>query len=212
MAIALIDKSGKRIGSADVPAAFAVEPKGVLLHQAVKRHLANRRAGTASTKTRDEVAGGGKKPWRQKGTGRARHGSIRSPIWRKGGVVFGPHPRSFAIAMPKKARRRALAMALAAKGADGSLTVIDAAGLAPSKTKELTGLIWPEAAPAGSSVLFVIDVGRYDGAAAIAQAGRNLARLRIVNHGQVSVHGVLAHDRVLVTKNAYEALAEVCGA
>src|SRR5215472_916565 len=144
MAIALIDKSGKKIGSADVPAAFAVEPKGALLHQAVKRHLANRRAGTASTKTRDEVAGGGRKPWRQKGTGRARHGSIRSPIWRKGGVVFGPHPRSFATAMTKKARRRALAMAIAAKAAANELTVIDATGLAPAKTKELVGLLWSD--------------------------------------------------------------------
>src|ERR1700730_16435849 len=115
MAITLIDKSGKAIGTADVPAVFAVEPRGPLLHQAVMRHLANRRAGTADTKRRDDVAGGGRKPWRQKGTGRARHGSIRSPIWRKGGVVFGPHPRSFAIAMTKKARRKALAMAIAAK-------------------------------------------------------------------------------------------------
>ena len=142
MAISIIDKSGKTIGTVDVPPAFAVEPRGALLHQAVKRHLANRRAGTASTKKRDEVAGGGKKPWRQKGTGRARHGSIRSPIWRTGGVVFGPQPRSFAIAMPKKARRRALAMAIAAKASAGELTVIEAAGLAPAKKKELAGLIW----------------------------------------------------------------------
>src|SRR5579864_3157284 len=126
MPITLIDKSGKTVGTADVPAVFAVEPKGALLHQSVVRHLANRRAGTADTKTRDEVAGGGRKPWRQKGTGRARHGSIRSPLWRKGGVVFGPHPRSFAFAMNKKARRRALAMAIAAKAEDGGLSVIDA--------------------------------------------------------------------------------------
>lgn len=212
MAISLIDKSGKKIGDATVPDAFAVEPRSALLHQAVKRHLANRRSGTASTKTRDEVAGGGRKPWRQKGTGRARHGSIRSPIWRKGGVVFGPHPRSFAIAMPKKARRRALAMALAAKGADGALTVIDAAGLKPTKTKDLVGLVWSDGAHAGSSVLFVIDGARDEGAAAIAQSGRNVARLSVVGHGHVSVHGVLAHDRVIITKNAYEALAEVCGA
>src|ERR1700730_11030478 len=99
----------------DMPAVFQREPKLSLLHEAVVRHLANRRAGTADTKTRDEVSGGGRKPWRQKGTGRARAGSIRSPIWRKGGVVFGPHPRSFAIAMTKKARRKALAMAIAAK-------------------------------------------------------------------------------------------------
>ena len=211
MAITIIDKSGKAIGTADVPAAFAVEPNGALLHQAVKRHLANRRAGTASTKKRDEVAGGGRKPWRQKGTGRARHGSIRSPIWRTGGVVFGPHPRSYAIAMSKKARRSALAMAFAAKSADGELTVIDAAGLKPAKTKELVALLWPKDAEAGSSVLFVVDRDRDEGAAAIALSGRNIARASVVGHSQVSVHGVLGHDRILITKNAYAALAEVCG-
>src|SRR5579872_5172114 len=128
----------------DIPGVFLREPKLSLLHQAVVRHLANRRAGTASTKTRDEVAGGGRKPWRQKGTGRARHGSIRSPIWRKGGVVFGPHPRSFEIGMTKKARRRALAMAIAAKTAANELTVLDSAGLKPAKTKELIALLWSE--------------------------------------------------------------------
>ena len=212
MAITIIDKSGKTIGTVDVPPVFAVEPRGALLHQAVKRHLANRRAGTASTKKRDEVAGGGKKPWRQKGTGRARHGSIRSPIWRKGGVVFGPQPRSFAIAMTKKARRRALAMAIAAKASASELTVIDAAGLAPAKTKELAGLIWSDGADRGSRVLFVLDRARDEGAAAIALSGRNLARLTILDHGRANVHAVLAHDRVICTKNAYDALAEVCGA
>src|SRR5579864_9586849 len=135
MPITLIDKTGKAIGTADVPPAFAIEARGALLHQAVKRQLANRRAGTADTKKRDEVAGGGRKPWRQKGTGRARHGSIRSPIWRKGGVVFGPHPRSFAIGMNKAARRRALAMAVSVKVQAGALTVIDPASIVASKTK-----------------------------------------------------------------------------
>ena len=236
MAITLIDKTGKAIGTTDVPAVFAIEPRSALLHQAVTRHLANRRAGTADTKTRDEVRGGGRKPWRQKGTGRARHGSIRSPIWRKGGVVFGPHPRSFAIAMTKKARRKALAMAIAAKAAAGELFVIDAAGLKPAKTKELVSVLWggpqamkaepttkkrtkakpatEDAVPADttSTVLFVVDRSRDDGAREIALSGRNLARATVVGHAEASVHALLAHDRVFVTKNAYEALAEVCGA
>src|SRR5579864_670178 len=122
----------------DIPAVFQREPKLALLHQAVSRHLANRRAGTASTKTRDEVAGGGRKPWRQKGTGRARHGSIRSPIWRKGGVVFGPHPRSHAIAMNRKARRKALAMAIGARCAESAVALLDASDLRPAKTKDMT--------------------------------------------------------------------------
>src|ERR1700737_1578517 len=129
--LALIDQAGKKIGTVKVAAAFTRPLNGALLHHAVLRQLANRRAGTAKTKKRDEVRGGGRKPWRQKGTGRARHGSIRSPIWRKGGVGFGPHPRSFAIGMTKKARRKALAMAIAAKAASGELVVIDAAGLKP---------------------------------------------------------------------------------
>ena len=212
MAITIIDKSGKTIGTVDVPPAFAVEPRSALLHQAVSRHLANRRAGTASTKTRDEVAGGGRKPWRQKGTGRARHGSIRSPIWRKGGVVFGPHPRSYEIGMTKKARRRALAMAIAAKSAANELTVIDAAGLKPAKTKELIGLLWSDGAAGRSSVLFILDHARDEGAREIALSGRNLPRATILDHGQANVHALLGHDRVLLTKNAYDALAEVCGA
>ncbi len=212
MAITLIDKTGKAIGTADVPAVFSLEPSNALLHQAVTRHLANRRAGTADTKRRDEVRGGGRTPWRQKGTGRARHGSIRSPIWRKGGVVFGPHPRSFAIGMNKKARRKALAMAIAAKGTSGELFVIDAVGLKPVKTKDLIGLLWADGSNAKSSVLFVVDRGRDEGAREIALSGRNIARATVVGHAETSVHAVLAHDRVFITKNAYEALAEVCGA
>ena len=211
MAIALIDKTGKAIGTADVPAVFTVEASTPLLHQAVTRHLANRRAGTAETKRRDEVRGGGRKPWRQKGTGRARHGSIRSPIWRKGGVVFGPHPRSFAIAMTKKARRKALAMAIAVKGSSGELSVIDAAGLKPAKTKELIALLWSGGKDA-SKVLFIVDRGRDEGAREIALSGRNIQHATVLGHAETSVHALLAHDRVIVTKNAYDALAEVCGA
>jgi len=218
MPIVLIDKSGKALGNADVPDVFARDAKPALMHQAVVRHLANRRAGTASTKRRDEVSGGGKKPWRQKGTGRARAGSIRSPLWRKGGVVFGPKPRSFAIDMPKKARRRALAMAIGAKAASGELTIVDAAGLRPVKTKELAALLWgagrrnpAEHAQEGDTrVLFVIDKTRDEGAAEIERSGRNLALATILGYSEVSVHALLAHERVLCTKNAYEALAEAC--
>ncbi|HXW77131.1 MAG TPA: 50S ribosomal protein L4 [Candidatus Eremiobacteraceae bacterium] len=220
MAITIIDKTGKALGTADLPAALSAAPKSALLHQAVVRHLANRRAGTADTKRRDDVAGGGKKPWRQKGTGRARAGSIRSPLWRKGGVVFGPHPRSFAIAMPRTARRRALAMAFAAKAASGEVILVDAAGLKPEKTKDLIALLWgagrrkpdERAKPDGSSVLFVIDRARDEGAREIALCGRNIAKATVIGHGDVSAHALLAHQRVFVTKNACEKLAEVCGA
>jgi large subunit ribosomal protein L4 len=188
------------------------------LHRAIVRHLANRRAGTADTKRRDEVAGGGRKPWRQKGTGRARHGSIRSPIWRKGGVVFGPHPRSYGIALPKRARRKALAMALAAKASAGELTVLQASDFAPAKTKEFVAFLDAldkgsngEAPDTRARVLVVIDPARDGGAFAIARAARNVASATVVARGDVSVHALLAHGRVLLTQHAFDALAEVCG-
>ena len=208
----LLDKSGKAVGTVDIPSALAREPKVAVLHFAVTRVLANRRAGTADTKTRAEVRGGGRKPWRQKGTGRARHGSIRSPIWRKGGVVFGPHPRSYEIAMNRRARRAAIAMAVSAKAADGAVSVIDAAGLNPAKTKDMISVLWSDGkAAANSRVLFVLHPSKDEHAQAIARAGRNLAKASFVAYTEADPHNVLGHDRVIFTKNAYEALAEVCG-
>jgi large subunit ribosomal protein L4 len=206
--VAQLDKTGKSVGEAQIPAVFEIKPKLSILHQAVVRHLANRRAGTADTKKRDEVAGGGRKPWRQKGTGRARQGSIRSPLWRKGGVVFGPHPRSFAIGMNKQTRRSALAMAIAAKAEAGMLAIIDASGLRPAKTKELRAILWPEGA--SDSVLLAVH-GDDEGAKEIHLAGRNLRRAQVLGHEELSVHEILAHDRLVLTKRALEALAEVCG-
>jgi large subunit ribosomal protein L4 len=214
----LLDTSGKAVGTVDLPAAFAREPKVAVLHFAVTRHLANRRAGTADTKRRDDVRGGGRKPWRQKGTGRARAGSIRSPLWRKGGVVFGPHPRSYNIGMNRRARRAALGMAVAAKAADGAISIIDAAAFKPAKTKDFLEFLErshsfdrPEAKGKGR-VLFVINSEKDEHADAIVQAGRNLRGLTIAPFAGVSAHALLAHDRVIFTKNAYEALAEVCSA
>ncbi len=208
MTAAKLDKTGKAIGTAEIPDVFSKTPKLSVLHQSVVRHLANRRAGTADTKTRDEVSGGGRKPWRQKGTGRARQGSIRSPLWRKGGVVFGPHPRSFAIGMNKKARRSALAMAVAAKLEAKTLFVIDAVGLKTAKTKELSAILWPDTK--GDTVLLVVHADKDDGARELRLAGRNLRRARVVAHNDISAHAILAHDRVVVSREALEAIAEVC--
>ncbi|HLW37655.1 MAG TPA: 50S ribosomal protein L4 [Candidatus Eremiobacteraceae bacterium] len=194
----------------DIPAVFQREPKLSLLHQAVVRHLANRRAGTADTKTRDEVAGGGRKPWRQKGTGRARHGSIRSPIWRKGGVVFGPHPRSFAIRMNKSARRKALAMAVGVKAKAGSLSVMDVAALNPAKTKDLVAALWRSGE--NDSVVLVLDFERDAHAPQIGLAARNLRKALVLGHHELSVHALLSHDRAVFSQHALDALAEVCGA
>ncbi|HME80829.1 MAG TPA: 50S ribosomal protein L4 [Candidatus Eremiobacteraceae bacterium] len=209
----LLDTTGKAVGKVDVPAAFSREPKVAVLHFAVTRHLANRRAGTADTKRRDDVRGGGKKPWRQKGTGRARAGSIRSPLWRKGGVVFGPHPRSYNIAMNRRARRAALGMAVAAKAADGSISIVDAAGFKPAKTKEFVAFLeQSNSSDRKGKVLFIVDREKDEHARAIALAGANLRGLTIAPVAGVSAHALLAHDRVIFTKNAYESLAEVCSA
>jgi large subunit ribosomal protein L4 len=205
---AQLDNKGKAVGTADIPEVFSKKPKLSVLHQAVVRHLANRRAGTADTKTRDEVSGGGRKPWRQKGTGRARQGSIRSPLWRKGGVVFGPHPRSFALGMNKKARRSALAMAITAKAEASALFVVDGALVKAAKTKELGAMLWPDKKV--DSVLLVVHGLKDEGARELRLAGRNLRRADVVFHDGISAHAILGHDRVVVSRHALEAIAEVC--
>jgi large subunit ribosomal protein L4 len=204
-----LDKTGKAVGKLDLPEVFQKPVKLSVLHQSVVRHLANRRAGTADTKRRDDVSGGGRKPWRQKGTGRARQGSIRSPQWRKGGVVFGPHPRSYAKDMNKSARRGALAMAIAAKAQAGMLSVIDAAALDVAKTKELQALLWPERQT--DTVLLGVHAQKDEHARKAWLAARNLRRANVQSYDDLSVHSILRHERLLLSQAALDALAEVCG-
>jgi large subunit ribosomal protein L4 len=142
--ITLYNKEGQEIGSLSLPdAVFGVKPNTVLVHQAVTTEEANRRQGNADTKTRGEIRGGGRKPWRQKGTGRARQGSTRAPHWRHGGVVFGPQPRSYAKALPKKMRHGALRSVLSAKVADGEIIGIDALQVegAVPRTRQVTEVL-----------------------------------------------------------------------
>src|SRR5579863_1469844 len=140
----VIDASGKVVREMESPAVLNAEfgDKLTVVYRAVHREFANSRAGTASTLKRDEVRGGGRKPWRQKGTGRARQGSIRSPQWRKGGVVFGPHPRSYVIDMNKRQRRIALAQGIAQRCSENGISIIDVTGFAPVKTKEIVALLF----------------------------------------------------------------------
>ena len=142
MLLPLMDMAGKRTGEIEVSDwVFNAPVRQDLLHQALVRQMANARAGTHKTKTRSEVAGGGRKPWRQKGTGRARHGSIRSPQWKGGGTVFGPRPRSYAKAMPKKMRRAAVRSALSSKAQAGQIVVIDQLAMDEPKTKRAIQLL-----------------------------------------------------------------------
>ena len=139
--ITLYNQEGKELGSLSLSdAVFGVEPNAALIHQAVVTEEANRRQGTADTKTRGEIRGGGKKPWRQKGTGRARQGSTRAPHWRHGGVVWGPQPRSYSKSFPKKMRHSALRSALSAKVADGEVIGVEALALGEISTRQAAGV------------------------------------------------------------------------
>ena len=192
----------KRAGRVELdPVVFEAAVKGHLLHAEVRRQLAHRRAGTHSSKNRSGVSGGGIKPWRQKGTGRARQGSIRSPQWAGGGVVFGPVPRSHEHKLPKKVRRAALRGALSQKVREGALTVVEGFGLSEYKTKRmaeiLTGL-----GLAGKTALIVIEAADPH----VEGSARNLPGVGVVRAEGLNVYDVLRHAHVVVTKAALEAI------
>ena len=191
----------------------ALAAKGHAIFRAVFRELSNVRAGTASTKKRDEVRGGGRKPWRQKGTGRARQGSIRSPQWRHGGVVFGPQPRSFEVDLNKKERRVALVAALADRFAKDAVSIFDVASLSGEKTKDLAGLLFgsAKAARTAPKTLVVFEPGEAQVGARLYRAGRNLQKLSITHSGALDVKDVVGHARLIFTQAAYDRLGAVLG-
>ena len=175
--------------------------------RAVYREMANPRAGTASTKKRDEVRGGGRKPWKQKGTGRARQGSIRSPQWRHGGVVFGPQPRSYVSDLNKKERRVAFVAALADRFKSGAVTVLDASDFSISKTADFAKLIFGGAkeAKTGPKTLIVCGQNEKHGDA-IELVSRNLRKVDVTNSGALDVKDVLRYERLVFTTDAYDAV------
>lgn len=202
--VAVYNMEGVQIGDIELnDAIFGVQVNEALMHQAVLSHLANRRQGTAAAKSRGMVRGGGRKPWRQKGTGRARVGSIRSPLWVGGGVVFGPQPRDYSISMPKKARRMALKSALSAKVRDGELIVLDQLKIDEPKTKLMVKVL--KALNADSKPLVVIR----DWDVNIELATRNIPRAMLLKSTGLNVYDVLNHDRVIFTKDALTRLEEV---
>lgn len=204
--VEVVDREKKVKGTVELPeAVFGAAVNVPLLHQVVAAQLAARRSGTASTKTRHEVSGGGKKPYRQKGTGRARLGSIRSPILRGGGTVFGPHPRSYAQKVNRKAMRGALRSALSAKAADNKIVLVEDLALASPKTKEFLKVA---AALGLTQALFVVD----GPAANLALGTRNLRSFKVLPVGALNVHDVLAHDQLVLTRPALDRIAEVLGA
>lgn len=202
--VAVLDQTGKAKETLELrPEVFGVEVRVPLLHQAVARELAGHRAGTHDTKGRSEVSGGGRKPWRQKGTGRARQGSIRAPQWRKGGTVFGPTPRSYAQKMPRKARREALRAALTDIVNAGELKVVDRLDLTEPKTKTLARRLAGLGLKPVPTLLVVQQVTE-----PLARASRNLPWLTVEPPSRVSAYRVLRHPQVVFERAALLALQE----
>jgi large subunit ribosomal protein L4 len=170
-----------------------------LLHEAVRMQLAKRRAGTAATKTRGLISGGGRKPWRQKGTGRARSGSTRSPLWRHGGTIFGPQPRDYSYKMPKKAWRRALSLALSDRARNGKMVVVEALELPEPKTKHAKAAL--EALGLIHALIVLGDEDRN-----FYRAARNLAAHKVLSVAGLNVYDVLNHDELLMTTKTARAL------
>jgi large subunit ribosomal protein L4 len=180
---------------------FGVKSRPHLLHQIVVMQLANRRAGTAATKSKGFVSGGGKKPWRQKGTGRARAGSIRSPIWVGGGTVFGPQPRDYSYRLPRKARREALLSALSLKNRDGKILVLDRLELEEAKTKLMVKAL---ADLKVESALIVIAQADEK----IERAARNLPKVKVLRVEGLNVYDLVRYDHLIFTEGALKLLEE----
>ncbi|MGB8267433.1 MAG: 50S ribosomal protein L4 [Candidatus Velthaea sp.] len=212
----VIDAKGAVVRDEATPEIFAGDHSGAgnTIFRAVHRELASPRAGTGSTLKRDEVRGGGRKPWKQKGTGRARQGSIRSPQWRHGGVVFGPQPRSYVSSLNKKERRAALIAALSDKFATGAVTLFDAAGFGLSKTKDFATFLFgsPKAAKTGATTLVVFAESELAGAGAnIVRAGGNLQRVGITTNTALDVKDVVGFTRLVLTLEAYQLMVAHLG-
>jgi large subunit ribosomal protein L4 len=202
--VAVLDPRGKTAGTLELkPEVFAVEVRGPLLHQAVTRELAARRAGTHDTKERSEVSGGGRKPWRQKGTGRARQGSIRAPQWRKGGTVFGPTPRGYAQRMTRQGRREALRAALTDTVNAEELRVVERLELPEGKTGVLAQRLADLGLRPVPTLLVVEEVGE-----ALERAARNIPWLTLGTPSHVSAYQLLRHPQVLFERGALLSLQE----
>ena len=182
---------------------WGIEPNDAVLYDALRLARNNFRQGTADTKTRSEVSGGGRKPWRQKGTGRARQGSTRAPHWIKGGIVFGPHPRSYSIKMNRKERRLALKSALAYKAIESNLIVVDTLNVETSKTKEMKAIL--KDLNVAKKVLIVVDELTDN----LILSSRNLSNVLLLSVDEVNTYDVVYADTMVITEKALQKLEEV---
>jgi len=200
----LYSQNGSKVSEIELnESVFGIEPNQHVLFEAVVMQRASLRQGTHKTKIRSEVAGGGRKPWRQKGTGRARQGSIRSPQWRGGGTVFGPVPRSYSYKLPKKVRRLAIKSALSSKVLDENLVVLESLAFDAPKTKDFKGVL--SALSVNSKALIVTaDLDEN-----VALSARNLPGVTVLTANGINVLDVLNHDKLIMTKAAVEKVEEV---
>ncbi|WP_421382650.1 50S ribosomal protein L4 [Bacillus salacetis] len=202
--VALFNQSGSQVGDVELnDSVFGIEPNQNVLYEAVIMQRASQRQGTSKVKGRSEVRGGGRKPWRQKGTGRARQGSIRSPQWRGGGTVFGPVPRSYSYKLPKKVRRLAIKSALSTKVAEENILVLESLVFDAPKTKEFANVLKNLSVNAKT---LVVTEGSEDN---VALSARNIPGVTVVAANGISVLDVVAHDKLIITKAAVEKVEEV---
>ncbi|MEN8263864.1 MAG: 50S ribosomal protein L4 [Nitrospirota bacterium] len=201
--VEIINKQNKSVGKAELPEdIFSVEVKKGLLHEVVVNHLANKRQGNACTKTRGLVRGGGRKPYKQKGTGRARQGSIRSPLKRGGGTVFGPQPRDYSYKLPKKVKWLALSSALAAKFADEQITVIDELSVSEPRTKLVVEML--KELGLKKNILMIVPEKNE----ALEMAARNIPGVNVARVNELNVYSVLSHEKLLIARDAIEKMKE----
>lgn len=202
--VALFNISGSQVGEVELnDAVFGIEPNTHVLHEAVVMQRASLRFGTHKVKGRSEVRGGGRKPWKQKGTGRARQGSIRAPQWKGGGTVFGPTPRSYSYKLPKKVRRLAIKSALSSKVIDQDIIVLDALAMNAPKTKEFAAILSNLKVERKALVV----APSYDDN--IALSARNIPGVKFVAADGINVLDVLTHDKLIITKEAVQKVEEV---
>ena len=202
--VSVLNKAGEKISEIELSeSVFGIEPSVPAMHLCVVNYLANQRQGTQSTLTRGEVSGGGKKPWKQKGSGRARQGSTRSPQWYHGGIAHGPKPREYGFSINKKVKRLAMKSALSSKVADDEILVLDAFGVEEIKTKEVAKIL--AALPTGKKTLIVLpekdDV--------LYKSARNIAGVKVSLVNTLNVYDILNCDKLLVLQDAVSKIEEV---
>ena len=204
LTVNVLDMTGKNVGTRELnETVFGIEPNQVVMHAAVVNYLANQRQGTSSTKTRTEVNGGGRKPWRQKGTGHARQGSIRAPQWTHGGVVFGPKPRDYSYSLNKKVKRLALKYALSAKVASGDLIVVDSIKLDSYKTKEVIKML--SAIGAEGKALIVLP----ESDTVVVKSAANIPGVKTAQVNTLNVYDILNAGKFVVASDAVAKIEEV---